>query len=678
MKFPCNRKLPLWVTLPAIALFCISSPKAAAATMTVPAVKDTIESELAQPDSADTSETGSGLTEQKTPPPSEEGFSNTEQAVQESADSAAMHEISAQGDAKDKKNDIPSAEIETHDTALLEELVLDDPFYDVFGSIQDEPEVEGIATLLEPIDPNEAYFETPIEELLAERDLSVQPQDSVQDLKLSPAEHVPAETNLTEAVPSDPGDRATAQTHVQDSMPSAAAYKAASSNAVSTSLVQDKNKEAHTADKNGSSRAAEPDTRTKAAAPSAQEKNVSTERKSRERQTERAVILAQSSHDSNQATESPQDTNTGSGGSTAVSATEPAAPQKAEDSPAKAEAPVEGEDGTHSTASIELDGSEYESPPRAEPIGIVPSRTVAMKKNQYLDILYPGNGWIYIGETDGKNLMRYFKRTLDTDTTTFTLRSREAGNTVLHFYKNDILTGSYIDDYLAVTVENTIARSSNHAVAPSYAEAVPPRPEKTARETADEDLLAASTPAGVHSATEAQKRASAVPPEPKEEPDAEQTGMNAPDGSARESEGGQTVIKNEESSSDIALASDQNENARASTQGDEGTATHITDIDSEGDQSSDALLGLAQKSYDEGKYEDALRHLDDFFAKAAARLDEGLFLQGQVLEANSPVRNIKKALDTYEQLVKQYPQSIRWEKAQERITYLKRFYFTIR
>ncbi|HCA19055.1 MAG TPA: hypothetical protein DEO40_00065, partial [Treponema sp.] len=37
----------------------------------------------------------------------------------------------------------------------------------------------------------------------------------------------------------------------------------------------------------------------------------------------------------------------------------------------------------------------------------LPSRTIKLQKNQYLDITYPGNGWIYLGETDNTTLMRY-------------------------------------------------------------------------------------------------------------------------------------------------------------------------------------------------------------------------------------------------------------------------------
>ena len=94
--------------------------------------------------------------------------------------------------------------------------------------------------------------------------------------------------------------------------------------------------------------------------------------------------------------------------------------------------------------------------------------------------------------------------------------------------------------------------------------------------------------------------------------------------------------------------------------------------------SSDQILELANKCFSEGKYKETLAHLDDFFEKATTRIDEGLFLKGRTLETPSEVRNIKEALDTYETIVNQYPQSIDWEKAKERVIYLKKFYFNIR
>jgi hypothetical protein len=61
----------------------------------------------------------------------------------------------------------------------------------------------------------------------------------------------------------------------------------------------------------------------------------------------------------------------------------------------------------------------------------------------------------------------------------------------------------------------------------------------------------------------------------------------------------------------------------------------------------------------------------------AAINDKALFLKGQIYEAKSPVRDIRLSLNAYQQLVDTFPFSPLHSDAQKRITYLKRFYFTI-
>ncbi|MBR6080258.1 MAG: hypothetical protein IKP60_08890, partial [Treponema sp.] len=95
-------------------------------------------------------------------------------------------------------------------------------------------------------------------------------------------------------------------------------------------------------------------------------------------------------------------------------------------------------------------------------------------------------------------------------------------------------------------------------------------------------------------------------------------------------------------------------------------------------KTDDELLAKAQEAYNKGNYAECLDLLTEFFNNAVTKIDEGLYLQGRALEAPSGSRNIKAALDTYETLVKRYPQSKKWNAANERVIYIKRFYFNIR
>lgn len=323
-------------------------------------------------------------------------------------------------------------------------------------------------------------------------------------------------------------------------------------------------------------------------------------------------------------------------------------------------------------------------------IVVVPSRAVEMKNSQYLDIVYPGTGWIYLGEVDNKTNMRYFGRKIGERNTVFSLRSREEGNTILHFYKNDQLTGKFIDDYLQVEIKGN-NNSPEHAVAPSYAEAVPPKPEK--------QILTQPKPLDVHetaelnySRTEPVKPKSTAPsssrkPVAKTAPaKTEAKKVPAPVPAAAPIEdpsdnGSKTVIQKKTSEVEHKAPAPKSENSYASEmESAEKTVPTVSksSIQNTENMASDEILEKAKESFKNKKYEETLAYLDDFFAKATTKIDEGLMLQGQTFESNSSVRNIKSALDTYETIVRRYPQSIHWPKANERITYLRKFYFNIR
>ena len=313
---------------------------------------------------------------------------------------------------------------------------------------------------------------------------------------------------------------------------------------------------------------------------------------------------------------------------------------------------------------------EEETPEEKE---IIPSREVTIKNNQYLDIVYPGTGWVYLGETDGGTKMRYFGRKLGSSDTSFSLRSREEGSAILHFYKNDALTGEYIDDYLAVTIKGK-ATDSSRAQAPSYAEAVPPKPDRTASKvlSATKDSSSDSVSEGSESVSAKKQSSSQTKTNVSKTTSAKKEESAVSQNTNTKESAGSTVIQNTTGASKV-----RTQESASQVQGSSNAKTKVTSKDTDS-LSSDEILNLAQQSYSKGKFSECLAYLDDFFEKTASRIDEGLYLKGQTLESNSSVRNIKAALEAYEELVQKYPQSVDWEKASARITYLKRFYFNIR
>lgn len=299
----------------------------------------------------------------------------------------------------------------------------------------------------------------------------------------------------------------------------------------------------------------------------------------------------------------------------------------------------------------------------------MPSRSVTIDKNQYLDVTYPGTGWIYLGESDGTKNMIFFGRKLGETNTSFTLRSRDAGKSLLHFYKNDVLTGKYIDDYLEVNVTDAVSGSQEHAVAPSYADVVPPRPASAvAQETGSTDIQQTDT-AGKNDTQSA-------PASSQEEPQRNNAAVTA---AAQEQDTPiKTVIQTTESapnaSSPAAAASVPAGNVPAKRK----TSQKPVLSSGTANESADDLLREAQTAYDAKQYEKSQELLTFFFDKAVSRIDEGLYLQGEVLEAQSPIQNIKGAIDSYGILMKNWPESTLWKNAQQRSIYLKRMYIDIR
>ena len=286
---------------------------------------------------------------------------------------------------------------------------------------------------------------------------------------------------------------------------------------------------------------------------------------------------------------------------------------------------------------------------------VVPSRSVHIAKNQYLDVVYPGGGWIYLGEKDGTKLLSFFGKRLGEADTIFTLRTKNAGKSMLHFYKNDILTGDAIDDWLEVIVEDKTGSAAERITAPSYADIVPPRPASSAGDARGENAEAAPS----------------------------ETAKNGTeDFSGAETDGvsisGRTA-DSESGAGGISDSADEN-NAVSFQSAKEQTGSASAAALNAGDYAlgESDLLEKAKSAYDEKNYARALALLDLFFARATSRIDEGLYLKGQTLEAKSALQNIKGAIGAYDELLQNWPESKQWQSARKRSIYLKRMYIDIR
>ena len=273
---------------------------------------------------------------------------------------------------------------------------------------------------------------------------------------------------------------------------------------------------------------------------------------------------------------------------------------------------------------------------------IIPSRSVTLKKFEYLDITYPGTGWIYMGITDNSKDLTYFGRKLGTKDTQFSLQARAAGTKIVHFYRNDPLTVNYLDDYIEIIILPENGSNKTHIQAPEYK--LPVQKKETPAEApaeAVEEKVTADT--AKEAAKEAQKTTAATPATTPATPKAQAETKN-------------TAAKETAAEEDEVVTVD--------------TTPALPD--------SGSLLQEAKVLYNEKEYAAALKKLNQFFEYSTDNRDEALYLQGQILEAKSEVRDIKAAIDAYTSLTKNYPASKLWDSANKRIIYLKRFYLEVR
>ena len=301
---------------------------------------------------------------------------------------------------------------------------------------------------------------------------------------------------------------------------------------------------------------------------------------------------------------------------------------------------------TSDTAAVIEPEIEIQEEP--EPIVIVPSRSVSLKKGESLVITYPGNGWIYMGSDGEYNNLASRGRKLGTADTKYTLLAKEAGTQIHHFYKVDNLTGEYIDDYIEVTVLEKKGSSNTVVNAPEYKEVVPAKPETPAKSSSTKNK-------------EAQK---------KQEEEAKAVEAPAP------------VVTEKTTQSKTATstkAATTTKAAAKSVQEDviiiEDDEPEVLEVEEVPDYSS--YVKQSKSLIDNKNYSEAYKLLNSYMEYANDNRDEALYLLGQILESDSPLKNIKEAINTYQTLCDNYPASPYWDNANKRIIYLKRFYIDI-
>lgn len=294
--------------------------------------------------------------------------------------------------------------------------------------------------------------------------------------------------------------------------------------------------------------------------------------------------------------------------------------------------------------------SDSEEQFQTEQAKIIPSRKVTLKRMEYLDISYPGRGWIYMGITDGSKDLSYFGRKLGTSDTNFTFQAKIEGTKILHFTKNDTLQNEYIEDYIEVEILSEKGSNKTHIKAPEFKM----QSKKQQNEISKEENTEFSDET-VENVQKNDKNPAS--------PENNSSEITEPQTDFEEKTKTFTEKKSEDKESLISNSND---------------AAKLNLIEEKEDFDPKTLLKEAKLLYNEKEYSFALEKIEKILEKSDIGKDEALYLQGQCYEAKSEIQNIKKALNSYSLLVENFPASRYWDNANKRIIYLKRFYLEAR
>jgi TolA-binding protein len=293
---------------------------------------------------------------------------------------------------------------------------------------------------------------------------------------------------------------------------------------------------------------------------------------------------------------------------------------------------------------------------------------------QLVEIPFRGSGWVYLGELGSRRGIVYDSRRLDPEGQSFVFRTEAAGTYALKFYRQDFIRDFILNDHVQVIIgeapEAAGAGWFNPPLDRGRVIAEPRWPnslEEAERargttETASASPQNARPSGGVVPAVE---NAAGAP--------AAGTGAETAAGTpaAPENTGGQTAA----ASAAAAAAPPGQPPAAVPPEGASAAGSALPELPA--NSPPEIFLQKAKEEFDAGRVDSAISLVDQFRECYPSGSDEAYWLYGQFYEANTPSRDILSALSSYRRLVREYPQSSRYNDARRRIAYLERYYINI-
>ena len=284
------------------------------------------------------------------------------------------------------------------------------------------------------------------------------------------------------------------------------------------------------------------------------------------------------------------------------------------------------------------------------------SRTVRAQVGQYIEIPFRGSGWIYLGEFGSRRGVSYDSRHMDEDGMTFIFRADAEGTYSLRFNRHDFIRDYILNDYVRVIVEqppqitgsswsNTQTRPDRVYASPRWPLATDPEGRVIQEQNTNQQTETTPAVQGSDQGTSTNAAVSGGSPA------GSASGISTASALIPGTVEGAATAQPESASGGLA----------------EAGVPQIED-----------WLKKAWEEYNAGRIRGALDALDQYIIIFPAGSDEAYWLYGQSLEANNEAtRDIRLALDYYRRLIREYPQSSRYDEARQRIVYLERFYFNI-
>lgn len=360
----------------------------------------------------------------------------------------------------------------------------------------------------------------------------------------------------------------------------------------------------------------------------------------------------------------------------------PPSPPPASEPPREAEVQAEPEPAEDSPRAMVPEEPPEDEVPRV-------SRAVQLAVGQKLEVLYPGEGWVYVGEHTAQPGLRYHQRKLEESHSLFTFSAEREGDFVLAFSYFDVFRGDFVSDALAVKVVPKREGLARVVRAPEYRRTVSSPPDTVVSELspagtgterrAEESGTSGSQRAAAHTGapvrqdqtdTAVAEKAQHGTPRPDEKKDREPTvGGRDPVPSDAVAQG----VSERYSPRKISPASQPSAPSAAPIEAHVPASAH-----KEGQEKRDHLAE-ARQFCAQGNARDALASLGDFFAQFPSheRMDEAWFLRGQAYEINGAQRNVRLALEAYKTILERFPHSPYWKKADERARFIKNFFIKI-